>query len=120
MEFRLGACPPGTVGDGTENIESGGSSLHCFADVVFEGEAAVKVDPEVSCGGGRGVLGDVPLDCEGDVVSHGFWGRVEDADAGFVGREGEFPQSKPGRDVVKDRLDVPEFGLASSGGATGD
>ena len=106
MQFCLSVCPPGAVGDGAENGESGGGFLHSFDDVVFEGEAAVKVDPEVSCGGGRGVLGCVPLDCEGDIVRHGFWGRVKDANAGFVGRKGEFPQSEPGGDVVEDSLDV--------------
>lgn len=66
------------------------------------------------------MLGGDSLDCEGDVMREDFGGKVENPDAGFGRREGESPEGEPGADVVEDDLYVPQFGLASSGGATGD
>ena len=116
----MGVCPPGAVGDGAKDCKSAGGSLHCFADMIPEGESAVEVDSQVSCGGGGGVLGDNPLDCESNIVGHGLRGGVKDADVGLVGGEGQLPDGKPGRDVVKNGLNIPQLRFSSGGGAAGD
>ena len=49
----MGVGAPGAVGDGAEDGNSVFSFLDRFGDVVLVGEAAVEVDPQVLCGGGR-------------------------------------------------------------------
>ena len=50
-QFRVGVCTPGAVGDRAENGKSVGGFLHGYAEMIFEGEVAVEVNPEVFCDG---------------------------------------------------------------------
>ena len=84
----MGVGAPGAVGDGAEDGDSVYGFYDGFGDVVFVGEAADEVDPQVLCGGGRGVFCCDALNCEGDVVGHGLWVGVKDPDAGLVWRKG--------------------------------